>query len=299
MFRNLQIYRLPAPWPLELATLADALEKKHFVPCGSQDRDSLGWASPICYETLVHSVGGQWLIALCQESRLLPASVVKQVADDRAADIEAEQGYKPGRKQMKALREAVAQELLPRAFTRRSKLFAWIDPVNGWLAVDAPSAGRAEPLIETLRDSLGSLPLALVRTQKSPGAAMADWLAAGEANGAFTIDQDCELHAMTGEKSAVRYMRHTLDSDEVRAHLGAGKLPTRLALTFEDRVSFVLTEKLEIKRLQFLDVVKEEAAQSGNEDARAIFDASFALMTGELRRLLPELIAAMGGEVAA
>jgi recombination associated protein RdgC len=296
MFKNLQVYRLPSPWAITLDELAEQLARRRFIPCGSQDPESRGWISPVDDDQLVHSVGGQWLIALGVEQRLLPASVVRQVADERAAEIADQQGYKPGRKQMKDLREAVQQELMPRAFPRRSSLRAWIDPEAGWLCVDAPSQTRAEDLLEVLRQTLDTLPLALVRTERSPVAAMADWLAGGEAPGDFTIDQDAELHSVADEKSAVRYVRHALVGEDVRGHLAAGKLPTRLALTFNDRLSFVLTEKTEIKRLDFLDVVREQLDDK-ETDARAMFDAGFALMTGELRVLLPALVEALGGEL--
>jgi recombination associated protein RdgC len=298
-FKNLQIYRLPAGWNIGAEVLEEQLARKRFVPCGSQDQETRGWLSPTGDEFLVHRVGGQWLIALGVEQKLLPSSVVKQEAEDRAEEIAARQGYKLGRKQMKDLREQVLQELLPRAFTRRRKAYAWIDPVGGWLGIDAPSQARAEDVLEVLRQTLDSLPLTLLRTQVSPVSAMADWLAGGEAPAGFTIDQDCELRSVTEDKAAVRYVRHPLEGDEVRNHLVAGKLPTRLALTFDERVSFVLTEKLEIKRLDFLDVVKEKVDEAGAEDARALFDAGFALMTGEVARLLPALVEALGGELQA
>lgn len=297
-FKNLQIYRLPAPWPLTLDSLDAQLGKKRFQPCGSQDMETRGWISPTGNDLLVLSVGGQWLISLGVEAKLLPSSVVKQVAEEKAEEIEAAQGYKPGRKQMKELRELVTQELLPRAFTRRKRVFAWIDPQDGWLVIDAPSPARAEDVLETLRQTLDSFPLSLLRTERSPGSAMAEWLAAGEGPAGFTIDQDCELKAVTEDKAAVRYVRHTLEGDEVKAHLSAGKLPTRLALSFEDRVSFVLTEKAEIKRLQFLDVVQEQL-ENGGESAAELFDAHFALMTGELRRLIPAVVEILGGELKA
>lgn len=296
-FKNLQFYRLPAGWSMSAEVLEEQLARKRFQPCGSQDQETRGWVSPHAGETLVHRVGDQWLIALGSEQRLLPSSVVKQEAEERAEEIAARQGYKPGRKQMKELRDQVMQEFLPRAFTRRKKVFAWIDPVNGWLGIDAPSQARAEDVLEALRQALETLPLSLVRTERSPASAMADWLAGGEAPDGFTIDQDCELRAVTEDKAAVRYVRHALEGDEVRAHLEGGKMPTRLALTYDERVSFVLTEKMEVKRLDFLDVVKEKVDESGAEDALAIFDAGFALMTGELSLLLPALVEALGGEM--
>jgi len=297
-FRNLQLYRLPVPWDVAIDALEDQLARRRFMPCGSQDPESRGWLPPVADGPLVHSVGGQWLIALGIEQRLLPSSVVKQETEDRAAQLELTQGFKPGRKQMKDLKEEVTRELMPRAFTRRRKVFAWIDPKDGWFAVDVASVTRAEDVLEALRQSLDAFPLTLVRTETSPVAAMSDWLAGGEAPAGFTIDMDCELKSVTEEKAAVRYVRHALDGEEIKAHLTDGKLPTKLALTFDDRVSFLLTEKGEIKRLQFLDVVKEESDGSG-ESAQELFDAHFALMTGELKRLIPAVVTALGGETRA
>lgn len=296
-FRNLQLYRLPVRWDMRIDQLEDQLARRRFMPCGSQDPESRGWLPPVADGPLVHAVGGQWLIALGIENRLLPSSVVKQEAEERAARIELEQGFKPGRKQMKDLRDEVTREFMPRAFTRRRKVYAWIDPQDGWLAVDVASVTRAEDVLEALRQSLDAFPLTLVRTETSPVAAMSDWLAGGDVPGNFTIDMDCELKSVTEEKAAVRYVRHSLDGDEIKTHLQEGKLPTRLALTWNDRVSFLLTDKGEIKRLQFLDVVQEEAS-AGSDDAAELFDAHFALMTGELRQLIPAVIELLGGELA-
>lgn len=294
-FRNLQLYRLPALWHITTDQLDEQLGRVAFQPCGSQDMTSTGWTSPL-HEGLVHSVGGQFLLALGVEQRLLPASVIKQVTQDRAGEIEEQQGFKPGRKQMKEIKEAVTQELLPRAFTRRRKTYAWIDPQAGFLAVDAPSRTAAEPLVEALQKALDELPLKLLNTRLSPGAAMTAWLAEGEAAAGFTIDLDCELQAATDEKSAVRYVRHSLEGEEIRGHIAAGKQVSKLALTFDDRISLILTDKFELKRIAPLEVLTEKGAEGDGLTAEEQFDADFALMTGELRRLIPALIDALGGE---
>jgi recombination associated protein RdgC len=295
-FRNVQLYRLPEQWDMTADRLSEQLERLLFQPCGSQDLATQGWA-PVINDSLVHSMSGQWLIALGVEQRLLPSSVIKQVCDDRAEEMEAQQGFKPGRKQLKELKEAVTQELLPRAFTRRRKMYAWIDPKAGYLAIDASSRNSAEPLVEALHKALDELPLKLVNTENSPGAAMTGWLAGNEAPGDFTIDQDCELRAVTDEASAVRYVRHSLEGEEIREHIAAGKQVSKLALTFDERVSFILTDKFEIKRLQPLDVLTESGGESDAKSREEQFDADFALMTGELRKLIPALLDALGGEV--
>ncbi|HOI52557.1 MAG TPA: recombination-associated protein RdgC [Azonexus sp.] len=297
-FKNLQIYRLPTPWAVDLAKLDEQLARGEFTRCPSNQPMSRGWVSPRKDGALIYANNRQWLIALAVEQRLLPSSVVNETTQERAEQIADQQGYPPGRKQMKEIKERVTEELMPRAFTRKRTSFVWIDPQNGWFVVDAGSPAKAEEVIEHLRHCLDEFPLKPLHTQLSPQSAMADWLAGGDAPAGFTVDRDCELKSVAEEKAAVRYVRHPLGDEigaEIKAHLAAGKLPTRLALTWDERISFVLTEKLEIKRLAFLDILKEEAEKSA-ERADEQFDADFALMTGELVRFLPQLVAALGGE---
>lgn len=300
-FHNLQLYRLPTPWNIDLAKLEEQLARGPFVKCPSNQPMSRGWVSPRKDGALVFALGRQWLIALSVEQRLLPSSVVNEETKERAEALEVQQGYTPGRKQLKELRERITEELMPRAFVQRKTTFVWIDPKAGWCCIDAGSRGKAEEVIEQLRHCLDDFPLKMLHTQLSPASAMTDWLAGGSVPENFTVDRDCELKAAGEEKSAVRYVRHALDGDEIsheiKSHLAAGKLPTRLALTWDERISFVLTEQLEIKRLAFLDLLKEEA-ETGAEHAEEQFDADFALMTGELARFLPQLVADLGGEVA-
>lgn len=298
-FRNLQLFCLPAAW-INLAALEEQLARGVFSSCPSNQPKSRGWTAPRRDGSLVFSLGNHWLIALTTEERQLSAAVVNQEVKARCSALEEAQGYAPGRKQLKELRERVAEELLPGAFTRLRTTFAWIDPLNGWFGVNASSLAKAEEVIEHLRHCLNDFPVAMLHTQVSPSSAMADWLASSTAPNGFTVDRDCELKSAGEEKSTVRYSRHPLDGAEIeaeiKAHLAAGKLPTKLALTWDDRISFVLGEKLEIKRLAFLDLLKEEAAQ-GTDTVDDQFDADFALMTGEFVRFIPALVRTLGGEV--
>lgn len=124
---------------------------------------------------------------------------------------------------------------------------------------------------------------------------MTQWLASGEAPYGFTVDQEAVLQSSNDSKASVRYVRHTLEPDDIRRHIAAGKQCIRLALTWSDRVSFVLTENLILKRIAPLDVLTESADSTArNDDER--FDSDFALMTGELNNMLVDLVAALGGE---
>lgn len=295
-FRNLQIFRLTSDWAYGTDSLSDALHKGLFHGCGATDRVARGWVPPRGNEgELVFSVERQQLIALGVEQKLLPVSVVRQYAQAKLAEMEVAQGYKPGRKQVREVIDLLEAELLPRAFVKRGLTYVWIDPVNRWLLVDSSSSTRADEVMEHLKLSLDELPVTLVKTQLAPATAMTQWLAAGAAPGSFTIDRDCELCAAVEERAAVRYVRHNLDSDEVRSHIAGGKSATRLALTWNDRISFVLTEQLQIKRLVFLDLLKEDAERQA-ENPDDLFAANFTLMCGELAQLLGHLLEVLGGE---
>lgn len=294
-FKNLQLYRLTGPFALTADELAAKLKPQAFQPTGTEDMQSFGWVPPREGGTLVHCVNRQMLITLAHEKKLLPKSVITQVLKARAAEIEEQQGFKPGRKQMKELKEQVTDELVPRAFSVMRTTRVWIDPVNGFMAVDASSASKADEVFKLLLKSLDSLPFASLRTERSPLAAMTDWLAADEAPAGFTVDQDTELRATGEGKATVKYVRHTLEPEDVQRHISSGKQVTRLAMTWADRVSFVLTENMTIKRIAPLDVLKENTESTvSNEDER--FDTDFVLMAGELAKLVAELIEALGGE---
>lgn len=306
-FKNLFLYRLPRPWNMTRETLNDQLARSAFRPCAGSEASTSGFVAPQREnpDVLVHAVGGQWLLALASEQRLLPSSVVQQEVAERAEKIQEDEGYYPGRRALRELKERVTEEFLPRAFTRRRVSFAWIDPVNGWLVVDASSPNKADEWVGKLADCLDELPLKPVQCEKSPVSVMADSLLAGEAPDGFTLDRDCELKGQDEDKQTVRYVHHPLEgegiADEIRAHLSQGKLPTRLAFTYDERLSFVLTDKLTIKKLAFLDVIAEQAEANADSAVSAAerFDADFALMTGELVRFIAELMGMLGGEKTA
>ena len=295
-FKNLQIYRLPAPWAITADQLSASLAAQAFTACTSLDMQSQGWVPPRSTGQLVHTVNRQMLLMLGTEKKLLPSTVINQVAKARCAEMEEQQGFKPGRKQMKEIKEQVADELLPRAFSIYRSTSVWIDPVNGWLVVDAASAVKADEVLKLLLKSMDKLPLESLHVVHSPVAAMTDWLVADEAPGGFTVDQDTELRSTGESKATVRYVRHTLEAEDVRRHIASGKQCTRLAMTWADKVSFVLTESLAIKRVAALDVLKESADTTSKDDDER-FDSDFVLMTSELSRLLVDLVQALGGEV--
>lgn len=295
LFRNLLVYRCAADGSLDAAALEEKLSRRALQPCGSFEMESRGWVAPRNGGGLVHALQKQWLVALGVNQKLLPASVVNQTVKERADVIAASQDRPVGRKQLRDIRERALTELMPKALTRRRALHAWIDTANGWLAISTAAEKQAGEFVETLRKDCPELTLQRLDTEISTAAAMTRWLTAGEAPGRLAIDQDLELQSSDASRAVVRYVRHPLQGQEIRDHIAAGKTAARLGVTWNDRISFVLTAEWQLKQLHFLDLVRDETR---GQDANEQFDLEFALMTGELSRLLADLTRALGGAKA-
>jgi recombination associated protein RdgC len=293
MIKNAIIYRIAESWQPDLQALEDALQKCVFTECGATQERSAGWAPPRGEEhgLLAESVAGQWMLRFMSQSKLLPASVLNDKVKEKAAHIAKTEGRNPGKKEKRELKDEAKLDLLPMAFTKTGGMWVWIDPKARTLVLDTSAQGRADEVVTILVEALPGFALALVDTQTSPQAAMAHWLMTQEPPAGFSADRETELKAADESKAVVRYARHPLDIDEVRQHIEHGKLPTKLAMTWDDRVSFVLNDSLQIRKIALLDAVMDGQSQ---DDAG--FDADVAITTGELSRLIPELIAALGGE---
>ena len=290
------VYRLGPAWSFSLEQLEAALQPAQFVECSLSQEKAVGWVPPRGQDNgaLVESVGGQWLLKLMLESKVVPSSVINRKTKERLAEIEATTGRKPGKKETKEIKEEARLALLPMAFTKQGSVLVWIDSAARLLIIDAGSQGKTDEVMTCLAKSVDGLGAVLVQTTISPVAAMSDWLLGQEPPAGFSIDRECELKAGDDSKAVVRYSRHALDIEEVQQHITHGKLPTRLALTWNGRISFVLTEGLQIKKLAFIEGVFQDDASSSKDDR---FDADAAIATGEIRKLIPDLLQALGGEM--
>lgn len=296
MFKSLIVYRLAADWVPNADLFLESLEREAFVPCGATQALSAGWVPPRGepHAPLLEVIGDHWLLSLRVEKRVLPGSVVREALEEAAEQVEYQTGRRPGKKALADLKEQVTLELLPRAFTTSSHVRVWIAPKQGLLMVDAGSISKADEVVTMLVKADPSLNLHLLQSAKAPAACMAAWLMDSVPPADFVIDRDLELKAADEMKSAVRFTRHNLDRDDIREHLTGGKMPTRMAMTWKERISFVLTDTMQVKGIKFLDVVFDGRDKPAKDEA---FDVDAALATGELAQLIPALIDALGGEL--
>jgi recombination associated protein RdgC len=297
-FKNIRAYRLTSSFDLSPEQLGEKLAQRGFQPCAKSQAQSAGWVPPLGGESseLVHAAGGRMLLKLKREERLLPATVVRELLEEKVTAIEAEQGRKVYRKERLTMKDEIVADCLPRAFTRSAGVYAYIDTRANWIFVDAASAGRAEELLNLLRECIGSFPVLLPQVNNAPAATMTGWLVHHNLPDDFALGEECELRDPGDEGGVVRCRGVDLLSEEVETHLHAGKQVARLSLSWEERLSLVLAEDLCLRRLKFSDELMKENEAIPEADNAARLDADFALMSDAVTSLQERILVLFGGE---
>jgi recombination associated protein RdgC len=297
-FKNVRAYRLTKPFDLSPEILGQKLVGRSFVPCAKSQAQSAGWVPPLGEESdeLVHVAAGRMLLKLKREEKLLPSTVVREQLDEKVAAIESEQGRKVYRKERLNLKDEIVQDCLPRAFSRSTHVYAYIDVKANWIFVDAASATRAEEFLNLLRECIGSFPVLLPQVNNAPAAVMTAWLLHRNLPEDFELGQECELREPGEDGGVVRCRGVDLLSEEVETHLHAGKQVARLALGWDERLSLLLAEDLCLRRLKFADELMKENEEIPEADQAARLDADFALMADAVTGLQQRVLALFGGE---
>lgn len=299
MLNNAYIYRI-TNLPEQGAISFDvSMQPQAFVPCGASQQKSMGWVPPRgeANGLLMESVGGQLVCKLAIETKSVPKSEIDKHVAAQVDAIEQATGRKPGKKERRDLKDEALLALLPNAFAKRKDVPVWIDPKACTLVIGAGSQSVADDVITAIVRDMG-LAVALVQTLHSPQSAMTQWLLSDHVDmpGAFAIERACVLKSNGEDAATVKFSQHNLDNPEVRKHVTEGKLPTQLAMSWDGKASFVLTETLQLKKIAFLDGVMDASGADKSEDR---FDSDVALATGLLAPLIAELIDALGGEMRA
>lgn len=298
MFKSLDFFRIDSNWHLSAGRLEKELQTQAFVPCGATQTKSWGWLPPRGkkHGALLEAVNRQWLLHFCMEKKTVPAQTLKQKVQEEAARIEAEQGRKPGRKELRDLKDDLMMQLLPHAFARQSVCRIWISPEEHLLGVDSGNKSCADSalswLMQAASDAGAPLHAAPVVTRITPKDAMTSWLLDdGYLSDEFRLTGECELKGGDERASLARFARHPLETPEVRQLVQKGELPVRIGLDWKGRVNFTLTDALQIKKLKF-NVAVEQTEKDGDDD----FDATVALETGDLLQVIDDLLMEMDGE---
>ncbi|MFT5692266.1 MAG: recombination associated protein RdgC [Oceanicoccus sp.] len=302
-FKNLQIYRFTKPFNLSPEELSDRLEEHSFQPCGSQDLSRYGWVPPLGskgqdapLENFVHAANGYIMICAKRQDKVIPAGVINEHLEEQVEAVQQQEGRGVGRKERQNLKEEIVMTLLPKAFTRSTRQFAYIAPAEGLIVINAASSNKSEELLTCLRESIGSLPVIPLTANNIPQHVMTDWVNNGHLSNGFSLGHECELRDPSDEAGVIRCKHQDLSSVDINNHLKSGMYVSKLGLCWEGGIECVVDDSLTIKRLVFDDIVQEKANQIDAESAAEQFDVDFSIMTLEISGFIRALVKAFGGE---
>lgn len=290
-FKNIYVFVFTRQFTHTQEELENLLCENSFTPCGSTEMSHFGWTKALGKHgnSIVHGGSDSFLICARKEEKILPGPVVKDAVEEKINVLESEQGRSATKNERSQLKEDVIHELLPRAFSRISDTHAYISPKDNIIVINSSSRGKAEDLLALLRKSLGTLPVTSMEPEKQSDEIMTDWLINKNIGQKFTLGMEAEFNALGDDSAIAKVKNQDLDSDEVKGHLNADKYVTKIALEYDESMSFILQDDLSVKRIKFFDVIHEQNDDIDSDDALAKLDADFVLMTGELNRLIHAL----------
>lgn len=302
-FKNIFVFAFTRTFTTTDLELHEALGNNEFTPLGSTELRHYGWVRPLDKSgNFTNMSGDNTLICARSEEKILPSPVIKDMVDAKIEEFELALSQTPSKKEREQIKEDVIFELLPRAFNRVTDTHAYINTKENIIVINTSSRSKAEDLLALLRKTLGTLPVTSPSPDKDVSGVMTVW-ASGEndVNGdeftigkKFSFGYEAELQSLGDQAPIVKVKDFNIECEHITALINDDMFITKLALEYDDTMSFMLSDDLSIKRIKFFDVIVEQNDDIDCDDVQAKLMADFALMAGELNRMINDLFAEFG-----
>ena len=286
-----QAHLLQMSAPIDAALLEKSLQDGEFTPCLASLPASYGWASPFNNDDapLVHAANGYILICLQIEEKVLPASVIRKQLADKVKAIEAQQDKKLSAKQKRLLKEELTFSLLPQAFTKLDKVYAYIDTHNQWVIVDTVQKAKLEKFNELFKRCLPEHRLQPLNIKKM-APILSHWLLHDDQPQAFTIDKSCLLQDPNNTSRSIRCQQQELQVQPIRSLLMDNCQAVQIGINWQDKLQFVLADDFTLRSIRYQDELLSLAKEQYSESPEQQLDAEFFIMTESLTGLLQQLV---------
>ena len=294
-FNNIVVYQFQTPFDKTAETIQEAMEEHHLKPCPAHARQSQGWVNPISDSNQkIHSIFGCHVAVAAKDMRLLPASIIQSVLEEKMDAFELSQNRPMRRAESLQLKEEIEFELLPKAFTVQKKDWLYIDTVNQWIVIHGANLNKASEVMTLLTKTLGSMDAVLLTSDADLGDLFNRWLREPLSLPlGLSLQKNCILINNKDDKSQYNCKDIEQNRDDLIALLDQGYGVSSLELAWQDRVQFTLTDNFMLKRLKCMDYVDDTFKDNNKLDSeQEKFDANFSLLAGEIRGLLTFLISA-------
>jgi len=145
-FKQIQLFQFPSNTRFIADNLAKQLEPFLFQPCLPSHASSLGWVPPLENDQgegpLVKTINHYMMICLQIEEKILPSTVIRQELAKKVKQIEIEENRKIRSKEKLNFKDEITFTLLPRAFSKFTKLYGYIDTQTQQLIIATTNAKK-------------------------------------------------------------------------------------------------------------------------------------------------------------
>lgn len=289
-FKQLQIFQLTDSIPLPLENIIAKLEPLAFTPCLPSMPSSQGWTTPIDEDDapLVQILNGNIMLCLQVEEKILPAAVINQELVKKVRKIQASEDRRVRSKEKQSIKEELVINLLPRAFTKITRVYGYIDTKNNWLVIGTANEKKAEQFLSLFKKSVSEHVYAF--QMKRLSSVFTHWLRHQSYPTIFSVEKACVLQDPNDTSRVIRCQQQDLFASAIQTILKEGCEVKQLALTWQDRIQFVLTDKFSVSGIKYQDEIISAAKDMEAETAEQQFSADFFIMTESLSGLLQDLL---------
>jgi recombination associated protein RdgC len=289
-FKQTQIFQLTDAKRYTAEQLVTQLAPFAFTSCLPSFPSSTGWISPVDVEEapLVHALNGYIMLCLQVEEKILPATVIRQELLDKIKHIEVSQDRKVRQKEKLTLKDEITMTLLPRAFSRLTRVYGYIDTKHNRLILSTTNGSKTEQFLTIFRKSVSEEIYPYELKKLSP--MITQWLKDKKYPTAFSIEKACVLQDPQQQNRVIRCQHQDLFAQSIQAFIKDGCEVKQLALCWHDRVNFMLAEDFTLRSIQYNEEILAQADESESETKEQQFAADFFIMTETLTALLQDLL---------
>jgi recombination associated protein RdgC len=292
-FKQVQLFQLTTPMTHSVEELTHRLAPLEFRACLPSLPSSMGWVSPVEEEgaPLVRYLNGCYMVCLQIEEKILPASVIGQTLKEKIKQLETVEARKVGRKEKVTYKEEITHTLLPRAFSKLTRLYAYFDTKNNWLLLNTISPAKTELFMTMFKKSFGDVSAAFELLK--PSSVFTRWLKDKDYPDVFSIEKACVLQDPNQQNRMIRCQQQDLFAPSIQSLVKDGCEVIQLGLCWQDRLNFVLAEDFSLRSIKRTedDLAEiEEITESKAQKLDAYFFMMIEMYSGLIKDLLTVFI---------
>jgi recombination associated protein RdgC len=289
-FKQIQLFQLAKSWNLSMESMLAGLESLAFSPCLPSLPMSAGWVSPVDEPgaSLIRTINDCSMLCLQLEEKILPAMVIRQTLLEKIRHVETQEKRKLRAKEKFDLKDEIIHTLMPRAFSKLTRIYAYIDNRSHRLVLGTQNAKRAEQFITLFKRSVTEGVERYELKRLAP--LLTHWLRQKDYPAAFAIEKAAVLQDPKLQNRIIRCQQQDLFAASIQALIADGCEVKRIGLCWQDRVSFVLADDFSLSAIKYQEAILAEAQDMEPETAQQQFDADFLIMTETLAGLFNALL---------